>query len=66
MCDAFQVFSLMGPAILSSLSKLCYLIRQGSLYFTFRRAVGVFRGLVGAPDTPKWNSVLFGGEKCVK
>ena len=31
------------------------------MYFSFRQAVGVFRGLVGAPDTPRWNAVLFGG-----
>jgi len=34
---------------------------QGSLYFTLKHAVDGFRDLVGAPDTPRWNSVLFGG-----
>jgi len=41
---------------------LATVVCQGSLYFSFREAVGVFRGLVGAPDTPQWNSVLFGGK----
>jgi MFS family permease len=34
---------------------------EGGLYFALKRSVNGFRSLVGAPDTPKWNSVLFGG-----
>ncbi|KAF6020223.1 MFSD10 [Bugula neritina] len=37
--------------------------KEGSddLYSTMKSSVSSFRILVGAPDTPKWNSVLFGG-----
>ncbi|KAK3609229.1 hypothetical protein CHS0354_035168 [Potamilus streckersoni] len=34
---------------------------QDSLYHTLKTSVHGFRELVGAPDTPRWNSVLFGG-----
>lgn len=35
---------------------------QDSLYQVLQNGVHGFRQLVGAPDTPKWNSVLFGGQ----
>jgi MFS family permease len=35
--------------------------KQASLYYTLKGAVDGFRDFVGAPDTPRWNSVLFGG-----
>lgn len=34
---------------------------QGGLYDTLQSSVNGFRAMVGAPDTPKWNAVLFGG-----
>ncbi|ELU06772.1 hypothetical protein CAPTEDRAFT_171281 [Capitella teleta] len=34
---------------------------QDGLYSLLHSAVHGFRQLVGAPDTPRWNSVLFGG-----
>jgi hypothetical protein len=39
---------------------------QEGLYKTMKDSVTGFREFVGAPDTPRWNSVLFGGMyKCV-
>lgn len=34
---------------------------QDGLYERLKDSVSTFRELVGAPDTPRWNSVLFGG-----
>lgn len=34
---------------------------QGGLYYGLKQLVHGFREWVGAPDTPRWNSVLFGG-----
>ncbi|KAL5016481.1 hypothetical protein ScPMuIL_006070 [Solemya velum] len=34
---------------------------KDGLYSTLKNSVDGFRQLVGAPDTPRWNSVLFGG-----
>ncbi|XP_052773121.1 major facilitator superfamily domain-containing protein 10-like [Mya arenaria] len=35
--------------------------KEDSLYEGLKQSVSSFRELVGAPDTPRWNSVLFGG-----
>ena len=35
---------------------------QDGLYSSIKSLVTDFRVLVGAPDTPRWNSVLFGGQ----
>ena len=41
---------------------LMYLIpRQEGLYTTLQQSVDGFRVMVGAPDSPRWNAVLFGG-----
>ena len=42
-----------------------WLMFQTSLYYTLKRGVDGFRTLVGAPDTPRWNSVLFGGQTSI-
>lgn len=34
---------------------------QGGLYKVIKDSVTGFREFVGAPDTHRWNSVLFGG-----
>ncbi|XP_074640918.1 major facilitator superfamily domain-containing protein 10-like [Tubulanus polymorphus] len=34
---------------------------EDNFYSTILKSVRGFRGLVGAPDTPRWNAVLFGG-----
>ncbi|RUS69456.1 hypothetical protein EGW08_022778 [Elysia chlorotica] len=34
---------------------------QSGVYASLQNSVSFFRELVGAPDTPRWNSVLFGG-----
>ena len=39
---------------------------QDSLYQKLKESVHGFRELVGAPDTPRWNSVLFGGKTTTK
>ena len=36
---------------------------KDGLYYTLKDSVRVFREYVGAPDTPRWNGVLFGGKK---
>ena len=41
------------------------LTQEGSLYSVMKSGVTGFRELVGAPDTPRWNSVLFGGKLCI-
>ncbi|XP_069139381.1 major facilitator superfamily domain-containing protein 10-like [Argopecten irradians] len=35
--------------------------KEDGFYQSLMRSVNGFRELVGAPDTPRWNSVLFGG-----
>ncbi|GFO50357.1 major facilitator superfamily domain-containing protein 10-like [Plakobranchus ocellatus] len=34
---------------------------QSGIYASLQNSVSYFRELVGAPNTPRWNSVLFGG-----
>ena len=46
--------------IVSPLSDF-FLFLQHGLYAFMKNSVSSFRDFVGAPDTPKWNSVLFGG-----
>lgn len=53
---AFTVILPLLPSILDY-----YGNKQDTLYKSLKDSVSSFRQLVGAPDTPRWNSVLFGG-----
>jgi len=55
---AFTVILPLLPSILDFYGSHA---EENSLYHTVKTAVSGFRVLVGAPDTPRWNSVLFGG-----
>ena len=53
----------LGLVRFSEYSMLCFFFQfQDSLYQYLKDSVHGFRELVGAPDTPRWNSVLFGGK----
>ncbi|KAK3095294.1 hypothetical protein FSP39_012912 [Pinctada imbricata] len=52
-------FTLILPLLPSLLDY--YGTQKDGLYSTIKDSVSSFRDLVGAPDTPRWNSVLFGG-----
>lgn len=53
---AFTIILPLLPSILDY-----YGTQEDSLYASLKSSVDSFRQLVGAPDTPRWNSVLFGG-----
>ncbi|KAH3789712.1 major facilitator superfamily domain-containing protein 10-like [Dreissena polymorpha] len=53
---AFTVILPLLPSILDY-----YGSKEDGLYRSLKDSVSSFRELVGAPDTPRWNSVLFGG-----
>lgn len=53
---AFTVILPLLPSLLDF-----YGTQEDSLYQYLKDSVHGFRELVGAPDTPRWNSVLFGG-----
>ncbi|CAL1539231.1 unnamed protein product [Lymnaea stagnalis] len=54
---AFTVILPLLPALLDQYSHK----DESGLYAALKNSVSSFRTLVGAPDTPRWNSVLFGG-----
>ncbi|XP_064600293.1 major facilitator superfamily domain-containing protein 10-like [Liolophura sinensis] len=62
---ASLIFDLLGFTVILPLlpSLLDYYGQkdQDGLYHVLKQSVTGFRELVGAPDTPRWNSVLFGG-----
>lgn len=45
-----------------NLIQFCELLYQSGLYSALKNSVSSFRIFVGAPDNPRWNSVLFGGK----
>ena len=47
--------------IYNTLNIIMFHCLQDSLYESLKNSVSSFRELVNAPDTPRWNSVLFGG-----
>lgn len=53
---AFTVILPLLPSLLDY-----YGTKEDGLYRSLKNSVSSFRELVGAPDTPRWNSVLFGG-----
>lgn len=53
---AFTMILPLLPALLDY-----YGNNEDSLYRIMKSSVSSFRQMVGAPDTPRWNSVLFGG-----
>lgn len=53
---AFTVILPLLPSLLDF-----YGTKEDSLYSSLKSSVSGFRQMVGAPDTPRWNSVLFGG-----
>ncbi|XP_053407430.1 major facilitator superfamily domain-containing protein 10-like [Mercenaria mercenaria] len=53
---AFTVILPLLPSLLDY-----YGTKEDGLYRSLKDSVSSFRELVGAPDTPRWNSVLFGG-----
>ncbi|BFZ01626.1 hypothetical protein BsWGS_04666 [Bradybaena similaris] len=54
---AFTVILPLLPSLLDHYSNN----DKSGLYFALKNSVSSFRSFVGAPDTPRWNSVLFGG-----
>ena len=48
-------------SIVSEVRMICCF--QGGLYGTLQSSVNGFRAMVGAPDSPRWNAVLFGGNQ---
>lgn len=58
---AYSISTVSTASLLASITGLIHL--QDDLYMAMKSSVDGFRQLVGAPDTPKWNSVLFGGEQ---
>ena len=42
--------------------KSLFFFLKDATYDFMQSSVSSLRGIVGAPDTPKWNSVLFGGK----
>jgi len=66
-CVHYLVFSYAHGSVLNlclvpTCGDICDWLFQGGLYGTLQTSVNGFRAMVGAPDTPKWNAVLFGGE----
>nr|KAG5687664.1 hypothetical protein BaRGS_027556 [Batillaria attramentaria] len=53
-------FTVILPLLPSLLDHYGHKDKHG-LYALMKDSVSSFRNFVGAPDTPKWNSVLFGG-----
>ncbi|KAL4232249.1 Major facilitator superfamily domain-containing protein 10 [Mactra antiquata] len=53
---AFTVILPLLPSLLDY-----YGTKEDGLYASLKESVSSFRQFVGAPDTPRWNSVLFGG-----
>ncbi|KAL8576234.1 hypothetical protein ACOMHN_006157 [Nucella lapillus] len=53
-------FTVILPLLPSLLDHYGHHDKHG-LYGFMKNSIGSFREFVGAPDTPKWNSVLFGG-----
>ncbi|XP_076461453.1 major facilitator superfamily domain-containing protein 10-like [Babylonia areolata] len=53
-------FTVILPLLPSLLDHYGHNDKHG-LYAFMKNSIGSFRNFVGAPDTPKWNSVLFGG-----
>ncbi|CAG5134893.1 unnamed protein product, partial [Candidula unifasciata] len=53
---AFTVILPLLPSLLDHYSQN----DESGLYSALKNSVSSFRSFVGAPDTPRWNSVLFG------